>query len=480
MSVIHFNLFDCKFLSSIDCTPERNHLVTNAAGRSAFQWYFGEEGEAALTYVFDELTKIADGSANMSRNTSTQDISINFMCRGQKWIVKFPSNFPSSKASLSSNGEQLHKIGGDTVEIAVRRMKQFLISPKRHRQSPQQHGSTTCSSVVQWYASDSGEADLKFVFNELKTIADGDVEMYRQTDTQEMTMSFERQGHTWQIKFPSNFPKSEASLIWDGNECGNIGGDSVNVAVRAMVNRITASKGPSADGQPADKAVVQWYAGDEGQSHLKYIFDEMERIADGEVKISRNTCTQDVTLSFDCQGQAWKINFPSNFPSSFASTIRNGEERCKVGGNTVQSATVALTNHITSQRVAGCGNGHASGQPAVTSTTQWYADAHGQTALKFVFDELTQIAGNGVKMSRKIDTQDVTMSFTRNGHRWQANFPSNFPSCNAKLILNGDDYATVGGDTLEAAVSAIKSRILSVNQPAEKTEYRKEVLCPIN
>ena len=476
--MIHFN---CKFLSSIDRTPERNYLVKNAAGQSAFQWYFGEEGVAALKYVFDELTKIADGSANMSRNTSTQDISINLTCRGQKWIVKFPSNFPSSKASLNSNGEQLHKIGGDTVEITVRRIKQFLISPKRHRQSPQQRESTACSSVVQWYASDSGEADLKSVFNELKRIADGDVEMYRKTDTQEMSMSFECQGHTWQIKFPSNFPKSEASLIWDGYGCGKIGGDSVKVAVRAIVNRITASKAPSADGQPADKAVLQWYTGDEGQSHLKYIFDEMVRIADGEVKISRNICTQDVTLSFDCQGQAWQINLPSNFPSSFASTIRNGEEHCKVGGNTVQSATVALTNHITAgHRVAGCGNGHVSGQPAVTTTTQWYADAHGQTALKFVFDELTQIAESGVQMSRKIDTQDVTMSFTRYGHRWQANFPSNFPSCNAKLILNGDDYATVDGDTLEAAVSAIKSRILSVTQPAEKTEYRKAVLCPIN
>ena len=85
--------------SSTDRTPERSNLLRNPAHESAVHWYFGAEGEAALKYVFDELTKIADGKANMSRNTNTQDISISFRCRGQEWIVKFPSNFPGSKAS---------------------------------------------------------------------------------------------------------------------------------------------------------------------------------------------------------------------------------------------------------------------------------------------------------------------------------------------------------------------------------------------
>lgn len=338
----HFNcLVDTSFCS--DGThpnqqfPERSHLLGNPVRTQNVQWYIGGEGEAALKYVFDELAQIADGDVNMSRDKVTQDISMNFMHRGREWVVKFPPNFPRSKARLSSNGEERGESGGDTVQLAVRRMISVLIS-SLHQQND-----------VQWYADDEGEADLKHVFDELKRIADGEVKMRRKTDTQDVTLKFERQGQAWQVKFPFNFPRSPATLV------------------------------------------------------------------------------------------------------------KNGEELRTVGGNTIETATGAIINHIIGQ---------------------WYATDEGEDDLRYVFDELKQIADDDVEMSRNTDTQDITFSLERHGNQWQVKFPSDFPSSNAKLTFKGDVYAAVGGDSLEVAVSAIKNRISSVDNPAAKTVFWKAVACP--
>ena len=474
MFIIHIDISCVKRRS-----PERSHLLGNPARPPAVQWYVGEEGEAALKYVFDELTQMADGNVNMSRNTETQDISISFIHNGKEWIVKFPLNFPRSKASLSSDGEQRGRIGGDTVEIAVRRMLRLLTSPKAHNPSTHQRDNPVCDSAVQWYAGDDGEADLKYVFNELTRLANGEVKMRRNTVTQDIALNFEYQGQTWKIKFPANFPKSKANLIRDGEEEGKIGGENAKAAVRAIVNRIKSLKHPSAEmfALPACTGMVQWYADGEGEAHLKYVFDEMMKFADGEVTISRDKDVQDVTLSFNRQGQAWQIRFPSNFPVGFASLTCDGEDCGKVGGNTVESTTIAITNRITGQYDGNEGGAGMFEEPAQRATIQWYADDQGEAALKYVFDELRQLADDGVQMSRKIDTQDVTLRFKRHTQQWQVKFPSNFPHSDARLIFNGDVYAVVGGDTLESAVSAIKSRISFADQPEAMNVHWKSVAC---
>ena len=171
----------------------------------------------------------------------------------------------------------------------------------------------------------------------------------------------------------------------------------------------------------------------------------------------RKTDTQDVTLKFERQGQAWQVKFPFNFPRSPATLVKNEEELRTVGGNTIETATGAIINHIIGQ---------------------WYATDEGEDDLRYVFDELKQIADDDVEMSRNTDTQDITLSLERHGNQWQVKFPSDFPSSNAKLTFKGDVYAAVGGDSLEAAVSAIKNRISSVDNPAAKTVFWKSVACP--
>lgn len=460
-------------------SSERSHLLGNPARPRAVQWYVGEGGEAALKYVFDELTQIADGNVNMSRNTDTQDISISFIHRGKEWSVKFPLNFPRSKASLSSDGEERGKIGGGTVEIAVRGMLRLLNSREPGHLSHHQRDNPTVESTVQWYASDDGEADLKYVFNELTRLVNGEVKMRRNTDTQDIALNFEYQGQIWQIKFPANFPKSKANLIRDGDEEGKFGGENVKVAVRAIVNRITSLKQPSAEMfvLPARTGMVQWYSGGEGEAHLKYVFEEMMKIADGEVKMSRDKDIQDVTLSFNRQGQAWQIQFPSDFPVSSVSLTSDGEDCGKVGGNTVESATIAITNRITGHCFGNEGGAGTFEEQARRATIQWYAGEQGEAALKYVFDELRQLADDGVQMSRKIDTQDVTLRFKRHAQQWQVKFPSNFPNSDARLIFNGDVYAVVGSDTFETAVRTIKYHISSADQPGATTVHWKSISC---
>jgi len=463
-------------------SPERSHLLGNPARTPSVQWYAGEQGEAALKHVFDELTQIAHGDINISRNKATQDVSMSFMHRGQAWVVSFPRNFPSSKASLTRDGEERGKIGGDSVESAVRRIIGVLIS-STDQPSPHRWENPPHKAAIQWYSGEEGEADLKYVFDELTRIADGEVKMSRTKDIHDVTLSLERQGQTWKVKFPSSFPKSKASLIKDGEEQGKVGGVNVKIAVRSIVSRISSAKDPALDmfGPSARKDATQWYVGDQGEAALKYVFDEITKIADGEVKMSRTTDTQDVNLSFERQGQTWQVKFPYNFPRSFASLIRNGGDSGKIGGGTVETATSAITDHIAGKKCIGNEDeANVFGQPARRTPVQWYAGEHGEAALKYVFDALRQISDHDVRMSRKLDTQDVTMIFKRHGQEWQVDFPSNFPSSGARLTLNEDVYAKVGCDTLETAVSAIKNRISSVDQAAAKTVHRKAVSSATN
>ena len=78
-------------------------------------------------------------------------------------------------------------------------------------------------------------------------------------------------------------------------------------------------------------------AGDQGEASLKYVFQQLAQIADGDVRMSRNTNTQDITLSFERHGQQWQVKLPSNFPSFNARLIFNGDVCAEVGGNTLEN-----------------------------------------------------------------------------------------------------------------------------------------------
>ena len=307
---------------------------------AALQWYASDQGEADLRYIFNKLTAVADSDVQMSRKKETQNLSMRFQRHGQQWQVSFPPDFPRSNASVFTNGEACAVAGGDTVRSAVR----AIISKIKHIPAVGIH----CNLVDQWYGGEQGEANLKYIYNELTSIADSEVKMSRKTDTKDLTLSFERLGQHWQVTFPSNFPSSDAGLFINREFNAMVGGDTVETAVRAIIHRISSLDGnrgiPATCQQPAS----QWYSGDTGEATLKYVFNELSKIAHGDVQISRRTDTQDITMCFCRQGQEWEVMFPSNFPSSQASLSLNKQVRTTIGGDDVEHAVCTTINYITS------------------------------------------------------------------------------------------------------------------------------------
>ena len=316
-------------------------------------------------------------------------------------------------------------------------------------------GTPARIAAGQWYAGTQGGQALKSVFDNFTNIADNEVKMSRKMDTQDVSLSLEHRGQHWQVTFPYNFPRSFASVTTGGRNHKKLGGDTVETAVSAIINYILSNQ-PQAQrrGNPARTAAVQWYAGEQGEAALKYVFDKFGSIADGEVKMSRMTDTQDVKLSFEHRGQEWKVAFPFNFPSSNARLTAFGDAYTVIGGDTLQIAVRAIIGHISSLNQPQADmRGNASLQMPVHH--QWYVGVEGEDALKYIFDELSKIADSEVKMSRKTDTQDLTLSFHLNGQYWQVKFPSTFPRTNASLSAEEEFYAMVGGDTIRAAVNSI-------------------------
>lgn len=309
-------------------------------------------------------------------------------------------------------------------------------------------------SALQWYASDQGEEDLRYIFNKLTALADTEVKMSRKKENQNLSMSFQRHGQQWQVHFPPNFPRSNASVFTNGEVCAVAGGDTVRSAVRAIISKIKHIPTVEIHGNP----VNQWYGGEQGEATLKYVYNELANIADSEVKMSRKKDTQDLTLSFERLGQHWQVTFPSNFPSSDAGLFINREFNAMIGGDTLETAVRAIIHRISS--LDGNRGNHTCQQPAV----QWYSGENGEATLKYVFNELSKIAHGDVQMSRRVDTQDITMCFCRQGTEWQVIFPSNFPSSEASLSLNKQVRTTIGGDDVEHAVCAIRNYITSLDQ----------------
>ena len=103
----------------------------------------------------------------------------------------------------------------------------------------------------QWYASDSGNRNLQFVFQEFQKVArSGQVEMSRDTQSHDLSMSFTVacSGNKWEVKFPANFPHEGALLIETSTSGSNQrehrqpNSDHLKNAVKRMIRLIQANR----------------------------------------------------------------------------------------------------------------------------------------------------------------------------------------------------------------------------------------------
>jgi len=69
----------------------------------------------------------------------------------------------------------------------------------------------------------------------------------------------------------------------------------------------------------------QWYSGDKGSEKLQKVFEDIKEIAVGDVDMSRDKITQDISLSFIDKRRRtkWEIRFPQTFPTVGALLIKN-------------------------------------------------------------------------------------------------------------------------------------------------------------
>ena len=77
--------------------------------------------------------------------------------------------------------------------------------------------------------------------------------------------------------------------------------------------------------QEAITTNVQWYSGDKGNKILQKVVEDIKEIAQGNVDMSRDKNTQDISLLFtdNRRGKKWEIRFPARFPGVGALLIEN-------------------------------------------------------------------------------------------------------------------------------------------------------------
>ena len=77
--------------------------------------------------------------------------------------------------------------------------------------------------------------------------------------------------------------------------------------------------------QEATTVDVQWYSGEDGNRKLQKVVEDFKKIAVGNVDMSRDTKTQDISLSFtdNRRRKKWEILFPPRFPRMAAILIEN-------------------------------------------------------------------------------------------------------------------------------------------------------------
>ena len=83
---------------------------------------------------------------------------------------------------------------------------------------------------------------------------------------------------------------------------------------------------PQVQPQEANTRSLQWYSSDEGNEKLKKVLENFREIAlYGKVDMSRDTTSQDISLSFtdNRYRRMWEVKFPAMFPNIGALLIEN-------------------------------------------------------------------------------------------------------------------------------------------------------------
>jgi len=89
----------------------------------------------------------------------------------------------------------------------------FVPSQDARRYEPSSQRQQVAISSHQWYAN---ERDLQHVIKELKSVAEGELDISRDTGTHDLTVKFtdNRYGRSWTVKFPSRFPTEGATVSY--------------------------------------------------------------------------------------------------------------------------------------------------------------------------------------------------------------------------------------------------------------------------
>ena len=80
-----------------------------------------------------------------------------------------------------------------------------------------------------------------------------------------------------------------------------------------------AQRLPPTGMEPAATRVSQWYSSTGGEEKLRNVVNKLENLADTKrVEFTRDSSTQDVSISFKNMGRDWSVSFPRDFPQSGA------------------------------------------------------------------------------------------------------------------------------------------------------------------
>lgn len=113
------------------------------------------------------------------------------------------------------------------------------------RSAPQVQEAAATKTGSQWYSGGEGKKKLMKILEDFKIIAkNGHVDLYRDTRSQDISMSFTTVHGCWEVRFPTNFPFVGALLIQNPDkpqyrkEIRQAPSDKTSKAAMDMISRI--------------------------------------------------------------------------------------------------------------------------------------------------------------------------------------------------------------------------------------------------
>ena len=101
---------------------------------------------------------------------------------------------------------------------------------------------------------------------------------------------------------------------------------------------------------PAADRQTQWYSENGGEANLKLVYENIKEIADGDVQMTRDKTTQDMSLSCRISGQEWTVAFPSRFPQVGAELRRRGQVVLYTSESSIIAATFEIRRAVSRHR----------------------------------------------------------------------------------------------------------------------------------